>query len=164
MNQFFPTKKALKHKSVIDNINANNFFEYLTGLSGSYSQQTEVSNDIDLSCLPKTCSTFSFNQITDFVSQTINKMQFGFKKSNSTTDALFYIKNQIIMSRNANCYCAVISLDLEKAFGSVPHHLLMIELFTLGFDDIVLHLFKSYLSKRTQFVFFGAKQSQKDFH
>ncbi len=57
------------------------------------------------------------------------------------------------MSRNANCYCAIISLDLEKAFGSVPHHLLMIELFTLGFDDIVLHWFESNLSNRTQFVF-----------
>jgi hypothetical protein len=65
------------------------------------------------------------------------------------------------MSRNANCYCAVISLDLEKAFGSVPHDLLMIELFTLGFDDIVLHWFESYLSNRTQFVFWRKTKSKK---
>ncbi len=72
-------------------------------------------------------------------------------------------QNQIIMSRNANSYCAVKGLDLEKAFGSVLHDLLMTELFTLGFDGIVLHWFKSYLSNRTQFVFWR-KTKSKGFH
>ncbi len=72
-------------------------------------------------------------------------------------------QNQIIMSRNANSYCAVKGLDLEKAFGSVLHDLLMTELFTLGFDGIVLHWFKSHLSNRTQFVFWR-KTKSKGFH
>ncbi len=61
---------------------------------------------------------------------------------------------------NANCYCAVISLDLEKAFGSVPLNLIMIELLTLGFDDTVLHWFKSYQSNRTEFIFWRKTKSK----
>ncbi len=115
-----------------------------------------------LPILSKVIEKFVSDEISNYLSvnNLLNKMQFGFKKSNSTRDALLYIKREIIMSRNGNCYCAVINLDLEKAFGSVSHDLLMIELLTLGADDIVLHWFKSYLSNRTQFVFWRKTKSK----
>ncbi len=91
-----------------------------------------------LPILSKVNENFVSDEISNYLSvnNLLNKMQFEFKKSSSTTDALLYFKNQIIMSRNTNIYCAVMSLSLEKAFESVPHVLLMIKLFTLGFDDI----------------------------
>jgi retron-type reverse transcriptase len=108
-----------------------------------------------LSLFSKFIEKFVSNEISNYLSvnNILNKLQFGFKKSNSTTDALLYMKYQIIIAQNQNNYCAVISLDLEKAFASVPPDLLMTELFTLGFDDIVFqYVFNSYLSNRTQYI------------
>jgi potassium voltage-gated channel Eag-related subfamily H protein 8 len=107
-----------------------------------------------ISVLPsfsKVIEKFVLNEISNYLSvnNILNKLQFGLKKSNSTTDALLYMKDQIIIAQNQSNYCAVISLDLEKAFASVPPDLLMTELFTLGFDDIVFQWFNSYFSNRT---------------
>jgi hypothetical protein len=116
-----------------------------------------------LPILSKVIEKFVEIEISEYLSlnNLLNKMQFGFKKSNSTTDALLFIKQQIITARNENNYCAVINLDLKKAFDSVPHHLLILKLFRLGFDDISLNWFRTYLSDRKQYVYWKKKKSNE---
>jgi hypothetical protein len=57
-----------------------------------------------------------------------------------------------IEARNKNLYCAIVSLELKKAFDTLDHYFLILKLLKLGVYNGVLKLFKSYLSKRYQYV------------
>ncbi len=50
---------------------------------------------------------------------------------------------------------AVVSLDIRRAFDQVPHQALLTSFQHRKVPDILLHVFKSYLRDRTQFVKVG---------
>jgi hypothetical protein len=51
----------------------------------------------------------------------------------------------------------VITLDIAKAFDTVNHKLLLLNLLMIGFDELSFAWFKSYLSNRAQFVVYNRK-------
>jgi len=52
-------------------------------------------------------------------------------------------------------YVIGISLDLQKAFNTVNHDILLHKLYNYGIRGVVHQWFKSYLSKRHQFISLG---------
>ena len=58
-------------------------------------------------------------------------------------------------------YVAGIFIDLEKAFDTVNHEILIDELYYYGFRGITQNLIKSFLSNRKQYVSINGFESKK---
>ena len=58
-------------------------------------------------------------------------------------------------------YAGVVLLDLQKAFDTVDHHILLSKLKVIGADDFAVKWFSSYLNERKQFVGVLGKFSSK---
>ena len=82
----------------------------------------------------------------------LSERQFGFKKKHSTIDALISIQKECALSLNVGTKCALISIDLKKAFDLVDHKLLLRTLTSIGCKENSNEWFKSYLTNRCQFV------------
>ena len=80
------------------------------------------------------------------------KQQFGFRKSYSTAQALLNISQKIMDALDKGNYACGVFIDLQKAFDTVDHEILLKKLSHYGIRGIALTLFKSYLSDRHQFV------------
>ena len=84
--------------------------------------------------------------------EVLHPLQFGFREKHFTTHTLSclteYIKPSI---DNGNFGCGI-SLDLQKAFGTVNHKTLLQRLEHYGDRDNALNWFQSYLTGRSQYV------------
>ena len=78
--------------------------------------------------------------------------QFGFRSSYSTIHALTDITENIKILLDSQFYVCGIFVDLEKAFDTVNHKILIDKLNVFGFRDQTNMLLKSYLYNRKQFV------------
>ena len=85
---------------------------------------------------------------------------FGFRKGNSTINALLQITEQIKESINKGKYGCGIFIDLCKAFDTVNHSILLMKLEHYGIRDSALRWFESYLDKRLQFVCANGENSE----
>jgi retron-type reverse transcriptase len=84
--------------------------------------------------------------------QCIYSLQFGFRKKHSTTHALIDITETIRQALdNKNIACGVF-VDLQKAFDTVNHDILIVKLDHYGIRGTSNHWFSSYLNSRSQFV------------
>ena len=92
--------------------------------------------------------------------------QFGFRKSRSTTDALLLAEHLIVQGW-AHCRrekfptnVAVVSLDLHKAFDTIPHHIVLAELTNVfGIPSLLMRWLANYISDRSQVVQLGDSTS-----
>ena len=82
----------------------------------------------------------------------IFNLQFGFRKSHSTSHALIYLTEKVREALDANCFSCGVFVDLPKAFDTVDHEILLYKLDHYGIRGIENSWFKSYLSNRKQFV------------
>ena len=71
--------------------------------------------------------------------------QFGFRKVIATEDAIFKLTNEILNALNKKAMAGSIFCDLEKAFGSVNHVILLSKLLYYGISCKAKLLFESYL-------------------
>ena len=78
--------------------------------------------------------------------------QFGFRKSHSTSHAVLSIIQKISDALENGKFAYAVFIDLEKAFDTVDHSILLHKLNHYGIRGLPLALIKSYLSDRSQFV------------
>ena len=93
----------------------------------------------------------------------ISSKQFGFLKKHSTEHAILDLKEFIMENLNKQEISAVLFLDLQKAFDSVNHNILLKKLSHYGVRGIPLDLMTSYLSNRRQYTTVGGMKSDLDF-
>ena len=86
-------------------------------------------------------------------------LQFGFQENNSIDHALISLTEEIRSSLDNRRYGCGIFLDLQKAFDTVNHGILLNKLEHYGIRGSVLDWFKSYLSERRQFVSINGSSS-----
>ena len=70
--------------------------------------------------------------------------QFGFRKGNSTINALIQITEKIKESIDEGKFGCDIFIDLRKAFDTVNHDILLMKMEHYGIRDVPLLWFESY--------------------
>ena len=89
----------------------------------------------------------------------IYNLQFGFRKQYSTSHALINITENIRKALDdGNIGCGVF-VDLQKAFDTVDHQILLAKLNHYGIRGVSNDWFKSYLSNRSQYVSINGYES-----
>ena len=71
--------------------------------------------------------------------------QFGFRKGTATEDTIFKLTNEILIALNNKTLAGSIFCDLEKAFDSVNHDILLSKLSYYGISGKAKLLLESYL-------------------
>ena len=84
--------------------------------------------------------------------------QFGFQNKCSTEYAILQLAKEIYSSFNENEYTLGIFIDLSKAFDTVNHNILLTKLKYFGLTEDCINWFKSYLSNRKQYIFYGDRK------
>ena len=85
-------------------------------------------------------------------SHSIYSLQFGFRKKHSTNHAMIDITETIRQALdNKNIACGIF-VDLQKAFDTVNHNILIAKLDHYGIRGVANSWFASYLKNRSQFV------------
>ena len=82
----------------------------------------------------------------------IYELQFGFRGGHSTTHALIDLTEDIRKAIDDNMYAVGVFIDLQKAFDTVDHKILLKKLDHYGIRGVANAWFKSYLCNRKQFV------------
>ena len=78
--------------------------------------------------------------------------QFGFRKGTATEDAIFKLTNEILNAWSNKTFAGSLFCDLEKAFDSVNHDILLSKLFYYEIIGKAKSLLKSCLQNRHQRV------------
>ena len=76
------------------------------------------------------------------------EVQSGFRANHSTMTALAKVTDDWLMAMDVGEYTGVVFVDLQKAFDTVDHQVLLNKLSTNGIKGVVLQWFKSYLTNR----------------
>ena len=76
------------------------------------------------------------------------KFQSGFRRNFSTDSCLSYLSNKIANGFESGLHTGMRFIDLQKAFDTIDHEILINKLEFLGFSKNVILWFKSYLSSR----------------
>jgi hypothetical protein len=84
--------------------------------------------------------------------QCIYFLQFGFRKKHSTNHALIDITETIRQALDNKKFACGVFVDLQKAFDTVNHDILVDKLEHYGVRGLANNWFSSYLKNRSQFV------------
>ena len=76
------------------------------------------------------------------------KFQSGFRRTFSADSCLSYLSNKIASGFESGLHTGMILIDLQKAFDTIDHEILINKLEFLGFPKNLILWFKSYLSIR----------------
>ena len=117
----------------------------------------EVSNYRPISLLSNIDKSFEkliHSRLIEFLEgkQILYYRQFGFRKDFSTNHAILTLLESIQKALDDGQFACGIFIDLEKAFDTVSHDILLEKLNHYGIRGIANDWFRSYLSDRTQFV------------
>ena len=115
-----------------------------------------------LNCFNKIFEKLIHVQMTNFIEKhkILYINQFGFRKYHSTTLALIDTVDFIRKHINNKEYVLGIFLDVEKAFDSIDHSVLLKKLAHYGFRGHVNSFLSSYLAGRMQYTYINGCESQ----
>ena len=107
-----------------------------------------------LSSLRKVFEKFLYQRMINFCerNQLFTSAQFGFRSQKSNADAIMlvteYMRDEIDKKSSGQaCF-----IDLQKAFDTFDHDILLTKLYEYGFRGEVNILLRSYLSNRVQYI------------
>ena len=108
-----------------------------------------------LSQLSKIFEKLLAQRITNYLLKfnLLSQCQYGFREGYSTTSAIADIYDELLSNRDHKLHTCAIFLDLQKAFDSVDHKILIEKLErNFGIRGNPLKLLKSYLTDRKQYT------------
>ena len=119
--------------------------------------QLQVSNYRPISLLSNINKIFEklvYSRLYSFLNlhNCIYELQFGFRAKHSTNHALLSLTEMIREALDNSNFACGIFIDLQKAFDTVDHEILLNKLEYYGIRGLANNWFKSYLSNRQQFV------------
>ena len=114
-----------------------------------------------LSNINKIIEKLMFKRLYSFLEKykCIYNLQFGFRENHSTNHAIISIIDKIQNAIQDNRFAIGIFIDLQKAFDTVNHDILLEKLDHYGISGISNTWFKSYLTGRQQFVSISGEDS-----
>ena len=100
-------------------------------------------------------------QIIDYLAQynILYKCQSGFRTKHSTDLCLSYLNDKIFKDFDNGLFTCMILIDLQKAFDTIDHNMLLEKLKAIYFCDDTVNLFHSYLTDRAFLVSIENKYS-----
>jgi len=107
-----------------------------------------------LSNINKILEKLMFKRLYEFLEEhrCIYELQFGFRANHSTNHAILSITQKIQEAINNDNIAIGIFIDLQKAFDTVNHEILLRKLDHYGVRGLANKWFESYLTNRKQFV------------
>ena len=99
----------------------------------------------------KVIEKFVHNQPEIFLNKNkiLYKSQSGFRKSFSMNSCLTLLTDKINKGFESGKYTGLILIDLQKAFETIDHEILLKKMGCIGFLKKIISWFESYLSGRT---------------
>ena len=82
----------------------------------------------------------------------IYDLQFGFRNKHSASQALLNLTEDRRSDLDDNSFAVSVFIDLQKAFDTVHHKILLYKLNYYGIRGIANYWFRSYLTNRKQYV------------
>ena len=107
-----------------------------------------------LSIFDKIMEKLMYKRLSDFLENNniLYEYQFGFRKNHSTSHAVMEVMDSIYQNWDNHDVTMGIFLDLQKAFDTVNHYILLKKLEIYGIRGIILKWFTSYLTNRRQYT------------
>ena len=107
-----------------------------------------------LSIFDKILEKLMYKRLSNYLetNKILYKYQFGFRKNHSTSQAVMEVLDKIYQYCDNREVIMGIYLDLQKAFDTVNHSILIEKLAMYGVRGLVLNWFISYLSNRKQYT------------
>ena len=107
-----------------------------------------------LNSMSKVIEIIVFSQLNEYI---VNKklsyeFQSGFRSSNSWDTCLIHLCDFIRQECDQGKYTGMVTLDLQKAFDTVKHAILLAKMMALGITTEAVDWFQSYLTDRQQIV------------
>ena len=95
-----------------------------------------------------------YDQVYEYIQnkQLLYELQSGFRKSHSTDTYLLHLTDYIKGEIDQGKFCGMVLLDLQKAFDTVNHGILLFKLQSMGFNVNSVKWMCSYLTGREQIV------------
>ena len=121
---------------------------------------TEASNYRPMSLLPlisKVIEKVIHDQTSAFLNSRnlLYNYQSGFRKKHSTDFCLSFLNDKILKGFDQGLITGMILIDLQKAFDTIDHDILLQKLYAIGFSKHSVNWFRSYLTNRTFLVNLG---------
>ena len=101
-----------------------------------------------LSIVSKIVERAVFNQLNDYIVENnlLYELQSGVRPSYSTDTCLIHLYDYVKQESDKGLYTGMVMSDLQKAFDTVNHKILLSKLSALGVNNVSVDWFKSYLS------------------
>ena len=119
--------------------------------------RTNPKNYRPISLLPlisKVIEKIIHQQVQEYLDQ--NKVLFnfqsGFRSNHSTDTCLSYLHDKILTGFDKGLMTGMIAIDLQKAFDTIDHNILIRKMKIIGFSNNTIKWFQSYLSDRIFYV------------
>ena len=122
--------------------------------SGSRHNPTNYRPISLLSCFAKIFEKLLYKRLDIFIRthSIIAPTQYGFRSGLSTMHAVTDVLTLVYDNIHEKKFSGLIFLDIQKAFDTVDHNILIAKLEHYGIRGIAKNLFESYLQNRQQFV------------